>query len=291
MDLLSLALEAIPKALIYAAVILSVGTSSARVLFLTRVGDSVDDDHRSRFESALARVALWSACGAVASLLLRAWGHTAVSFSLADALLFESVSLVAWQSQWGEAWKIQMGVALALVVVSWGTSRLPQFAWPLTGLAALALCYALPLVGHAEGEPSRLLLHGSHILGAGVWVGTLMAMTLARVSSLRPVLLTAFAPFAFLGSSVLALTGLVAAWTYLGSPMNLIDTTYGWILVLKLVFVADVAAFGFLNWRRLHGPVSAGINRSAPHALVIVELAMAVAVIVVTAVLTELEHP
>lgn len=303
MDPLSIALEAIPKALVYAAVILSVGVPAARLLFLTRVAGSAlssaspaDVDVRLAFDSSLTRVALLAAVGLVTGLALRAWGHTAVSFGIADAFTSDNLILIAWDSQWGQAWKLQIAGATTLAVLSWATSQVPQLAWPLTSLMAVAMCYLLPLTGHAEGEPTRVLLHGSHLLGAGVWVGTLMTMALAADAMTRPLMLRAFAPFAFAGSLLLVASGLVATWWYLGSPMNLVETTYGWMLALKLVFVADVAVFGFLNWRRFHRP--SGRQASGPAAgaaprepFVLLEVLMAIAVIAVTAILTETEHP
>lgn len=317
MDPLSVALEAIPKALVYAAVILSVGVPAARLLFLTRVGgrewsalaagpggDSGSNDPagpgshdvRVAFDSSLARLAVFAAVGLLGTLLLRAWGHTAVSFGIADAFSSDNVILIAWESQWGQAWKLQVAGAATLAVFAWATTQVPQLAWPLTSIVALSMCFLLPLMGHAEGEPSRVLLHGSHILGAGVWVGTLMTMAFAVPRTLRPLMLRAFAPFAFVGSGMLVVSGLVATWTYLGSPTNLVNTTYGWMLALKLVFVADVAIFGFLNWRRFHRPPTDVSPTSGAHAaprelFLMLEVLTAIAVIAVTAILTETDHP
>lgn len=307
MDPLAIALEAIPKALVYASVILSVGVPATRLLFLTRVAGPAlsstsagpgDADVRLAFDASLARVATLAALGLLVGLLFRVWGHTAVSFGIADSFASGNLILIAWESQWGQAWKLQMAGAATLAVLAWATTQAPRLAWTPESLAAAAMCYLLPLLGHAEGEPRRVLLHGSHILGAGVWVGTLMAMALTTTAATRPLMLRAFAPFAFAGSAVLVVSGLVATWWYVRTPMNLIETTYGWTLGLKLIFVSDVAIFGFLNWRRYHGAAEtsdtsaggAGV-RGSRDALVLIEVLAALAVIAVTAVLTETEHP
>lgn len=291
-----MALEAAPKALVYAAVIVSVGVAAARMLFLARVSAAVDSDAHVQMASACARVAWVAAAALIIGLLLRAWTHTAVSFGVAESFTWENLRTVAWESQWAEAWTLQLAAAVTLVVFGWGLRPLPQVAWTLYGLTAVAMCYALPQVGHAAGEPSRVLLHGSHVLGAGVWIGTLAVMALAAPRDARGAMLHAFAPIAFVGSAVIGISGLIAAWLYLQSPANLVMTTYGWVLALKLLFVADVATFGFINWRRRHGPGRAGESASGRDAarqdvFVYLEVAAAVAVVLITALLTEVEHP
>lgn len=296
MDLQSVVLEAIPKALVYAAVIVSVGVFAARLLFLGRVQSTVDDRARSRVESAFKRTAVWAASVLLLGLLGRAGAHTAVSFGVAESFSSDTFRTIAWESQWGEAWKVQLAAAIALALFSWAIGQVPQIAWRLYALAAMAVCYSLPLLGHAEGEAPRVLLHGSHVLGAGVWVGTLTVMALAMPHDVRDAMLRAFAPFAFVGASIVGLSGIIAAWLYVQSPMNLLATAYGWVLGLKLFFVADVATFGFLNWRRFHRP-SRGVGpvpvAATPpqEVFAYLEVAMAIAVVVITAVLTEIEHP
>lgn len=329
-DPLALALEAIPKALVYGAVILSIGVVAARQLFANRVaatlpqlpldrsasvsfsdslsapasGSGTGDHRHQLFERDLARLSLAAAVLLLVGLLLRAWGHTAVSFGLAESFTGENLRTIAWESQWGEAWKLQMAGAASLLVCAWAIGQTGAIGWTLTAVAAVAMCVLLTLIGHAGGEPPKMLLHASHIFGGGLWIGTLMAMAIATRGELRDALLRAFAPFAFAGSALLALTGAIAAWLYVGTMTNLATTPYGWALILKLVFVADVATFGFLNWRRFHSSAGTSVSRQGrptiasvvasrtnPDIFVFIEVVMAVAVIVVTAILTELEHP
>lgn len=296
MDFQAVALEATPKALVYAAVIVSVGVLASRLLFLSCVHSAVDDRARSRVASGFGRAAAWAAGALLVGLLGRAWAHTAVSFGVSASFATESLRAIVWDSQWGEAWRVQFVAAIALAVFSWAIGLVPQIAWTLYALVAIAVCYLLPLLGHAEGEAPRVLLHGSHVLAAGIWVGTLTVVALAMPRDLREALLRGFAPFAFVGASVIGVSGVVAAWLYLQSPPNLVATTYGWVLALKLVFVADVATFGFLNWRRFRGPgrvagPGLGQARSSPDVFVYLEVAMASTVVLITAVLTEFEHP
>ena len=228
MDPLPLALEAAAKALVYAAVMLSVGSCVARMLLCVRVAGRLTPENATLFESALARLLLLSTVALVAALTARAWAHTAASFGVADAFSWEPLHLIAWESQWGASWQLQMGGALTLAVCAWSVRRWPQAGWTLAAAGAAALCFLLPLIGHAAGEPDRVLLHGSHILGGGIWLGTLTAAVMAsRVATRADAppafappagiqMLRHFSPVAFTGSSLLTVTGAVAVWWYLG---------------------------------------------------------------------------
>lgn len=304
MDPLSLALEAAPKALVYSAVLLAVGACVARALQVRSGGSDWPRDDAVGVERACGHLAITAALLLVLALPLRAWAHTAVAFGIPDAFAWTNLRLIAWESDWGSGWQRQMAGALTFGVLAWSTTQWGDTGWLLASLGALALCYLLPFTGHAAGEVVPVLLHGTHVLAAGLWVGTLTAAVVAtRVTSvtdargpavsataLRVQMLGRFAPIALLGAGVALGTGLAALWWYLGSAGNLVSTTYGWVVLVKLVFVGDVATFGVLNWKTLHRPVHP--DRIRPRdILLVVEIVMAAAVVAATAVLTELEHP
>jgi putative copper export protein len=86
---------------------------------------------------------------------------------------------------------------------------------------------------------------------------------------------------------------LLAAWIHLGDLTMLWSSAYGRVLLLKLGVLAVLGATAAFNWRRvkprLLDPEGVAIlRRSAP-----LELALAVAVLLVTAVLvaTPIEPP
>ena len=84
---------------------------------------------------------------------------------------------------------------------------------------------------------------------------------------------------------IVAATGTIAASMYVGTPANLITTAYGKTLLLKIGLFAGVLAYGWMNWRRVRTgePVREPSLR--------IEVAFATAVILITSVLTEIEHP
>jgi putative copper export protein len=77
----------------------------------------------------------------------------------------------------------------------------------------------------------------------------------------------------------------------LGGLRNLGTTLYGQLLLLKLFLVADVGACGFANWQALHRAVVSTESWRARRLLVGLEITLAASIVIVTAVLTETEHP
>jgi copper transport protein len=151
------------------------------------------------------------------------------------------------------------------------------------------LALAMPLLGHAAGSAWRQAMHVAHNLAAGAWIGTLGVITIAawQPSSRVPVprLVRDFSPIALTSAGVVAVSGVIAAWTYVGSWPALWGTAYGRVLLVKLGGVALVASCGALNWRE----VRRGL---APRrALLTVEWLVALTVVGLTGVLTETEHP
>jgi putative copper export protein len=89
--------------------------------------------------------------------------------------------------------------------------------------------------------------------------------------------------------------GLVASLTYVGSAGNLWTTPYGRLLTAKGVLFCGVIACGFLNWRSWSGGAVGGPAAAARSGesvgIVTIEILLAAAIVIVTAIFTELEHP
>ncbi len=301
---LSVALEAAAKALVYASLMLCVGAALGRGLLRVHAAVRLTPAQGSGLADAFRRLAVNASRSLVVALAFRAWAHTAAAFGVADSFAYQNLRIITVESQWGTGWQRQMAVALVMAAVTAAISVRPAGGWVAVGGGAVALCYLLPLLGHAAGEPIRVLLHGSHILAAGIWMGTLAAISIASRGpdpeqapaplprpARRRAMLSQFSPVAFTGSTLLLLTGATAAWWYLGELSNLLTTSYGRLLLLKLSLVAAAAACGFVNWQALRRPVSAMDSRRGRRLLVGVEIALALTVVIVTAVLTETEHP
>lgn len=104
-------------------------------------------------------------------------------------------------------------------------------------------------------------------------------------------LIDAFSPTALFFAGVVVATGVFSAWLHVGEVTALWTTGYGRTLLLKVGVLSLVFATGAYNWLRvkptLGSPAAAGrLRRSAT-----VELAIAVLVLAVTAVLVATPLP
>jgi putative copper export protein len=287
--------EAGPKALLYAALLPALGASVARWGLLPRLRGALSVSACARIERSLGRVGLASALAVLAATLLRAWTHTVAAFGLADALVWEPVRLIAFESRWGSNWIVQVAVAVALAVSYVLVQVSPRIGWPLAAVSGAGLCVALPLLGHAAGSAARMAVHTAHLLGAGLWIGTLAALwVVGRIESRRrasdqaaPVLFRQFSTFALSGAALVLAAGLAAAALYVETPSSLWSTPYGRVLMVKTALVAGIGSCGFVNWRRFGEPAG---DRSTIPSTVPIEVALAFAVALATSVLTELEH-
>jgi putative copper export protein len=282
-------LEIAAKVLAYGAVLLTFGCAVTRLVLLPRVASP----GTAAWDAATRRVAGVQVAGAsvlLIALLFRAFGHTVSAFELPDALSLENLRVIALESRWGEAWRQQVLASVLLFgCCLWTWLERRTVAAGSVAVLSIAVCVELARMGHAATLPWGWLLHGAHMAAAGAWAGAIAAMLLLSspaTRTLRPALLEAFAPVAMVSVAVVAVTGSVAAWHYIGAWSNLVSTRYGITLVIKVAMVADMLVLGGLNWKRLR---SQGV--SAVPATVWAELLTAIGVVLITAVLTETEHP
>lgn len=281
-------LEVVAKLAAYLAVVVAIGRLGAAWV-ARRVGDTP-----AAIDESLATITA-SAGTLLAATLVRAWAHTAAAFGRGEAWVWENLRLIAFESRWGEGWRLQAASALLLCVgaaaaaVSRGEAGgSGAAARRLTALAAVAAAFAVPQTGHAAAEPYRWVLHGLHVVGAGAWAGTLLALVSLRGDGRRalPRLLQAFDALAAPAVVVVGVTGLWASSLYLGGFGNLVSTEYGRLLLAKGSVVAVMAALGGVNWWRLRRPERVGLPLT-----VYLEAGLALGVVVLTAWLTETAHP
>src|SRR5690606_37487009 len=137
------------------------------------------------------------------------------------------------------------------------------------------------------------------VLGAGAWIGGLVLLAAVGIRSAGEQpdapgiarLVRAFSPVALGGAGLVVCSGALSAWLYLERLSDLWLSEYGRTLLVKVALVGAVAGIGFVNWRRL-GPQAGqpgGVARLRRAAML--ELAAAVLVFAVTALLTGLPQP
>lgn len=285
--------EVVPKAAVYLSALVAVGVPVARAL-LKRSTGAVAADEAGSLEARLRRVALLVGIIALLALALRAWAHTAAVFGAADAFRWENLHVIAIDSRWGAAWQWQAiagaGLFLAGLALSWR-----QTGWMVYAVAAVLFTLTLPLLGHAAGAGWRMAVHATHLVAGGVWIGTLGAI--ASIGVLRgagqrrddrgvvKAIVERFSSVALPGATTVAMSGLVLAALYVAAPLNLIATSYGQALLVKLAAVAGIVACGRLNWQRARR----GADPSSR--TIVAELGFAGAAVAATSVLSELAHP
>lgn len=212
----------------------------------------------------------------------------------------ELARVVLLEGSWGLGWTLQTFGAFLLLAISFLTMRRP----PAQHLAVVAfgalLAWAQAGMGHGADTalwPDGLgrATHLGHLLGGGVWLGTLMVLALAVFPTLatpdRTPLLAAvvrrFSVPARAGALLLVLTGAVSTWHYTGSLLDAPGTLWGRLLLLKLALLAGVAAMGWYNWRRITPRLEAGADGAAAdlRRAVLLELVLGFLLLAATAVL------
>jgi putative copper export protein/methionine-rich copper-binding protein CopC len=258
-----------------------------------------------RAEAAAWFVALGAAALSVATLFGRLWLQAAALGG--DAWNGERLDVLLTQTGWGLAWVLQ-AIATVAFVLGLFVARAPYgrgAGWMGAAAGAVLLAAVPALSGHAASvdrlSAIAIVSDAVHVLGAGVWLGTLMAVLAVGIPAALTAgaastgavasMVRAFSPMALAGAGAVGVTGIVNSLFHVDAPSDLWTTTYGKALVVKLALLACVAALGWYNWRRvlptLDGEGGAQrLRRSAR-----LELGLGVVVLLITAVLVALPTP
>jgi putative copper export protein len=296
------------RSMLFIALLLVIGATAFQQVTLRIVR------HRGRrLGMALARAADRRASGiavAASALLLAAVLGRLVAQLYATADLDEGVTraltaTLLFRTPWGWGWLVQLS-ATALALVSYLLIRRTGRGTAGAVLATLVLAVTPMLSGHAVAAahfPGLTVTAGTiHVLGASGWLGTLAVILLAGVPAanrLDPVdrhaavaeLVSAFSPAALVCAGLVVVSGTFVTWVHLGTGIALWKSEYGRLLLIKLAVFGVAAGFGAYNWRlvrpRLGNDI--GTGRLRRHATL--ELIVAVAVVVITAVLVAVPLP
>jgi putative copper export protein len=143
-------------------------------------------------------------------------------------------------------------------------------------------------------------LHATHLLGTGMWLGTLLMLALStwalwRDDSRSPThlrtMLQSFTPVALTGAALTIATGVFMSAEYVW-PIEKLKTEYGQTLMVKIGIVAVVGILGWINWRRLRPAAEIMRKRRQLRGVVVAELAIGFFVVLaVTAWLSGLPMP
>ena len=302
----------------FMALLLAIGSVAFRQLVLGSLQRSADAPP-TLIQTAgthTARIGLIAIGALLVTLAGRLFAQSYAMHGAADMWNARASMDMIAKTMWGRGWLVQLagivvaGIGFVLALRAQSKRRLlgqsaqlthgPLLAWPLATLGALLLAFSASLSGHAAAMPAwrtvAIAADALHVLGASSWLGSLTLLLLAGIpAAMQPDpelrgrgvarLVNAFSPVA-LGSAALAVvTGVAAAWFHLGRIPALWGTRYGVTLLAKLAVLSVVALTGFYNWRFVQPRLgteeaTARLRRSAT-----IEVAVAVLVLLVTAVL------
>ncbi|MGY1823947.1 copper resistance CopC/CopD family protein [Geodermatophilus sp. SYSU D00079] len=175
-------------------------------------------------------------------------------------------------------------LAVALLALVWPVWRrgVPPTPAQVAGGGALAaaLVLATAAVGHPVAGAWPVLAVAAaavHVAAMAVWLGGLVALLAGVLREDGPPadLAAALPPFSRLAAgsvTALVVTGVVQGVREVGSPVALVTTTYGWVLLAKLALVLLLLAAAGISrvWVQQHLGVSrprpAGRRRVTAHA-------------------------
>lgn len=311
---LPLDLYAAARGLAYFATLLLIGACTfAALLPRWREPEADDQSLAARALARTWRIAGWAAALLVLAHLARAYGQVRSFLEPLEPVTWPAARPILFETAWGRAWLAQLAVGLLVLPLALLGPRRPATGLALLGAVVLASAAATPLTGHATEHPwgtwLGLGLHTLHLVGGGIWLGSLGTMLLAglhlaagagrgRPSAERgdvdrsvARMVRAFSPLALAGATIAIGTGGLLAISYVGDFSSLWGSTYGRVLLLKVGLLLLTLAFGAWNWRRLlpelgSAKATTAITRSAT-----IELIVAFLLLSVTAVLVALPAP
>ncbi|USQ80494.1 CopD family protein [Ornithinimicrobium faecis] len=280
----------------YLGLLVGAGVAAFSVLFLPR--ERAADAARGRLRRLVRAAVVVAAVGWWAAVPLVAIYQLGVPASaLADASTW--AALAAWEYAVPSA--VVVGLALAAAQVP--SAAAPGRRRAALVLAACALALAAPaLTGHTRAASPEVLAIGAdvlHLVAAAVWLGGLVSIVLvlgdlaARGDS-GAVVIARFSAGAAWVLAVLVVVGLLQAWWIAGSVQALMDTSYGTVLLIKVIVALVAVAIGAWNRRvllpRLRAATQRKDRQASASALVratAAEAAILVVVLLVTAVLVD----
>lgn len=293
----------------FAALLTMIGVVAFRFGVLARLAkDEAFRPVAARAEAGAWTIALGAASLSMLTLAGRLWLQASALGMRTEDWSGDQLTALVTATVWGLGWLLQ-AIATCAFVMGMLIARAPhgRTAGWMGAAGSVVLLAAVPgLSGHAAGVERltalAIIADALHGLAAGAWMGSLLMVlaigipatlgTAAPACRSVAMMVRAFSPMALIAGAVVAATGVVSALLHVGAVENLWGTGYGRALLLKVALLTLVGATGFYNWRRVLpclGADDEGTRRLQRSARV--ELGIAAAVLLVTAVLVALPTP
>ena len=242
------------------------------------------------------RAARWSAFAWAAVVLAQ------VVTSLSDIIALPVGDVLDPTLLWSFVTDVELGRALLVqALLALTVAVCSRWIRTTTGaglLCLLALASMLPptLVSHSGTSDQHTLAVSSlmvHVLAAAVWVGGLVALVLLGTSDRRPlpVAVPRFSRLALWCAVALALSGVASAAVRLASPSDLLTTSYGRIVLVKVALIGVLSWFGLWHRRRVVPALSGDTVRRAFLRIAAVEVLVMAATVGVAVALSRTPPP
>lgn len=202
-------------------------------------------------------------------------------------------------TRFGEVSLVRAALALTFAVISALALRrghlMPVLAWYAVGVGvAIALTPALS--GHARVEGTLgVVSDWVHVLAASAWTGSLAFVLLALAFAggerwaVASRVVPRFSTLAVVSVAALLLAGVVSGFLEVRTWSGLWSTTYGQLLLVKVVLVVPLLLLGLFNNRvsvpRLKAGIASAVEKRRFLATAGIELAIVVVVVGVTSAL------
>lgn len=169
--------------------------------------------------------------------------------------------------RFGQVWTARLGIlaVMAAVLVMLGRrpagvpGAAPAISRPLLvagGLAGTALMATAALAGHAASQDLVALAVVAdvvHLLAVSLWLGGLAVLAVAvlprRVGDELATVVPRFSRLAFWSVAAVLVTGSFQSWRQVRTTAALTDTTYGRLLIVKILLFAALVGLGALSRR------------------------------------------
>lgn len=287
----------------YIALLTLIGVFAFRFVVLAFATKRVRDlKLPDTLQNRLAKIAVFSAASLALLGVIRLIAQSFAMHGENQSVISAMLPMITGTT-WGGGWIAQMLGALVVLSVFLSVRKGKSARWTI-GLIGLAGCIIAPaLSGHAASVPDLSALaitaDAFHILGAGGWLGSLLIVLVVGIPATAQLhederhqavatIVNSFSTTALIFAAMAAASGVFAAWLHVNSIRAFWETTYGRTLLLKLGILSIVAATGAYNWLRVKPSLGTPSATRRLRVSATIELAVAVAVIGVTAVLVAL---
>lgn len=247
----------------FAAVMVLLGGSFFRVYACKDI-DGTAKVHEI-LDQWLWRVFLYAA--AVSLLSSVAWllvQSAIMGGSWARAINPETLSTVLFQTEFGRLWvgRLVLAGLLTIIVMVHDARRSPITGSLTVASLSLLLVVSLAGTGHTTlangmGRTVGVAVQAVHLLAGAVWLGSLLPLGYllrrAQRDSDTPWLLAAqsalprYSRAGLIAVIFLMLTGILTSWSLVGSFDALFQTTYGQLLLVKMVLFLFMVGFALVN--------------------------------------------